>query len=73
MGLLVQGHRVKAQQWCWCRAWCWSAADKCASCFVFVLTLLHRGSSVVCFIEDVMKAMGMVDKAKALLVSVGNK
>lgn len=33
------------------------------------MILLHRGSSVAFFIEDVMEAMRIVDEAKALLVS----
>ena len=34
-----------------------------------VVILLHRGSSVAFFIEDVMEAMRIVDEAKALLLS----
>lgn len=42
-------------------------------CTVFVSILLHRGSSVAFFIEDVMQALSIVDKSKALLVSKENK
>lgn len=38
----------------------------------FVLILLHRSNSVA-FIEDVMQAIEIVDKAKALAVSKENR